>query len=63
MHQGILVEAWGFATGSGSVGSLELLSRVPQLETLAAVGQDDVPPRLQPRSLQYLSPAELSIPS
>jgi hypothetical protein len=46
----------------GRLSSLDL-SRVPQLLTLAAVGQDDVPPRLQPSFLQYLSPSEWFMPS
>jgi len=35
-----------------------LWSRVPQLLTFAAVGQDEVPPRTQPCALQYLSPSD-----
>ena len=38
------------------------LSRVPQELTLAAVGQDEVPPRLQPSFLQYLSPSDWLMP-
>lgn len=54
MHHAI----WTVAGFSGST----LATRVPQLFTLAAVGQDEVPPRRQPSALQYLSPSD-SLPA